>query len=67
LVVAIILYKDEGTLAEIGYAAALGKPVIIFDPRKLLQNAFVESICKKIVHSTEDLINNIFILMKTSK
>lgn len=67
LVVAILLYKDEGTIAEIGYAAALGKPVIVYDPFKLIHNAFVENISKKIAYSSEDLINSIFLLMNFSK
>ncbi len=67
LIVAIIIYKDEGTIAEIGYAAALGKPVIVYDPFKLIHNAFVENISKKITYSPEDLINSIFLLMNSNE
>lgn len=63
LLVAIMLFKDEGTIAEIGYAAALGKPIIIYDPKKMINNAFVENISKKIVFTIDDLINSIFIIM----
>ena len=63
LIIAIILYKDEGTIAEIGYASALGKPVIVYDPLKLIDNTFIENISKKMIYSINDLINEVFILM----
>ena len=63
IILAIILSKDEGTIAEIGYASALGKPVIIHDPFKLIENAFVENIAIKITYSLEDLINAVYFSM----
>jgi nucleoside 2-deoxyribosyltransferase len=40
-VFAVPLYRDPGTLVEIGMAIAMGKPVITFDPRNENNNTMV--------------------------
>ncbi|MEO5324007.1 nucleoside 2-deoxyribosyltransferase, partial [Mesorhizobium sp. CC13] len=54
LVLAVPLFRDPGTLVEVGMAIAMGKPVITFDPRKENGNTMV--ICGSNVYS-EDLDN----------
>jgi nucleoside 2-deoxyribosyltransferase len=41
LVFAVPLSRDAGTLAEVGYALALGMPVVTFDPRNENNNTII--------------------------
>lgn len=59
-VFAVPLYRDPGTLVEIGMAIAMGKPVVTYDPRKENNNTMV--VGGSVVYSStlDDCLNGMF-------
>lgn len=60
LMIAILLYNDQGTLVEIGTYQAKGKPVILYDPYKKLDNMFLKHSCSYYCNTVSDVINTVF-------
>jgi nucleoside 2-deoxyribosyltransferase/sugar/nucleoside kinase (ribokinase family) len=44
ILVAALLYNDPGTLVEIGLAAAMQKPVIVYDPYRIAENLMLRKL-----------------------
>lgn len=60
VLIAVILYDDPGTYVEIGYMAKSGKPVILFDPYKQVNNLFLKKSANYIVHSMTEVIDTVY-------
>ncbi|MGL1933139.1 MAG: nucleoside 2-deoxyribosyltransferase [Desulfotalea sp.] len=65
--IAVLLYNDQGTLVEIGMAKEKGIPVIVFDPRKILDNLFLEMTADKITSTATQTIEAVFSLLGKQK
>lgn len=63
LLVAVLLYNDPGTLVEVGWMAAKGRPTILFDPNFLATNLFLKHTVNAVCHNLGELIDNIYILL----
>lgn len=63
LVFAIPLSKDPGTLVEIGYALAINKPVIVYDPLNENDNTMVIGGANAYSDSLDIALNNTFIIL----
>lgn len=64
LLIVVLLNEDPGTLVELGYAAGLGKPVLVYDPYKLARNPMVTQMPKLVSDSLEIIINEVFLLAR---
>lgn len=60
LMIAILLYNDQGTLVEIGNYQATEKPIILYDPYMKLDNMFLKHACTYCCNSMGDVINAVF-------
>lgn len=58
--IAIYEFDDPGTLIEIGVAAGLGIPVIVFDPFDQADNLMVTSLPKAVVNDLDTLLVELF-------
>lgn len=63
MMIATLLYNDQGTLVEIGYYQAKGKPVILYDPYKKLDNLFLKNSCVHYCNELSQVIEAVFIEM----
>lgn len=63
MMIATLLYNDQGTLVEIGYYQAKGKPVILYDPYKKLNNLFLKNACAYYCNEISQVIEAVFIEM----
>lgn len=63
LMIAILLYNDQGTLVEIGMAKSKGMPVIVYDPRKIINNLFLEILPDKVTSDAEETISTVFSIL----
>ncbi|MDF2842037.1 MAG: hypothetical protein K0R00_463 [Herbinix sp.] len=61
ILVAVLLYNDQGTLTEIGMFKQMGKPVIIYDPDKIVNNMFLENSCDYYCTDISKVIKSIFL------
>ena len=59
-VFAVPLKRDPGTLVEVGYAIALGKPVVTFDPRHENRNTMVMAGSQVYSDDLDICINGLF-------
>jgi nucleoside 2-deoxyribosyltransferase len=62
MLVAVLLYNDPGTLIEIGYAAAKGKPVLVYDPHNIAENCMLTELPTLISTDLDEIISEIFII-----
>lgn len=61
ILVAIMVDNDPGMFSEIGYFACLKKPIILFDPNRLLENSFVKNCISVTTHSLDELLIELFL------
>jgi nucleoside 2-deoxyribosyltransferase len=62
MVVAVMLFNDPGTICEIGLAAGLGIPVIVYDPKGLVSNPMVAECPKLVSSSLDEVIGEVFVV-----
>jgi nucleoside 2-deoxyribosyltransferase len=60
MVVAVLPYDDPGTLIEIGLAASLGKPVLVFVPRPMPDNLMLLHVPRLVTQKLDELIDGVF-------
>lgn len=58
--IASLLYNDQGTLVEIGMYSAINKPIILYDPFRLLDNLFLKYSCSFYCQTKSEVINAVF-------
>lgn len=61
LMIATLLYNDQGTLVEIGNYQANGKPIILYDPYMKLENMFLKYSCTHYCNKMSQVIDAVFI------
>lgn len=61
ILIATFLYNDQGTIAEIGMFYQMGKPVIIYDPYKLVENMFLKNSCNFYCTTISETVNSVFL------
>lgn len=61
LMIATLLYNDQGTLVEIGNYQAKGKPIILYDPYLKLDNMFLKNSCTHYCNTKSQVIDAVFI------
>ena len=61
--IALPLTDDPGTFAELGWFANTGKPVILFDPKKRIDNLFARNVVSRVCHSRTKVIDALFELL----
>ncbi len=60
LMIASLLYNDQGTLVEIGMFNAMKKPIIVYDPTRILNNLFLKYSCDYYCQRKSEVINAVF-------
>lgn len=60
LLIAVMLFNDQGTLVEIGVAKERGMPVIVYDPRHIVDNLFLEMLPNVITSTPNETIEAVF-------
>ena len=63
LVIAVLLYNDQGTLVEIGMAKALNIPIIVYDPYNLVNNMFLENSVDFVSSNLDEILNKTYYLI----
>ena len=63
IMIAVLLYNDQGTLIEIGKYQEADKPVILFDPYKKINNMFFRHSISAYCTSQSQVINKLFEIM----
>lgn len=63
IMIAILLYNDQGTLVEIGNYQANGKPVILYDPYSKLDNMFLKNVCTRYCKTKSEVIDAVFTIV----
>lgn len=61
IMIATLLYNDQGTLVEIGNYQANGKPIILYDPYLKLDNMFLKNSCAYYCKTKSQVIDAVFI------
>lgn len=61
IMIATLLYNDQGTLVEIGNYQANGKPIILYDPYIKLNNMFLKNSCAYYCNTKSQVIDAVFI------
>jgi nucleoside 2-deoxyribosyltransferase len=61
IMVAVLPFDDPGTLIEIGWAAALGRPVIVYDPDGRASNVMLTELPTLVAVRLDDVIAEVFI------
>lgn len=61
ILIGVLLYSDQGTLTEIGMFYEMGKPVIIYDPYRLVNNMFLRNSCQYYCNTISDTVNAVFL------
>lgn len=61
LMIATLLYNDQGTLVEIGNYQANRKPIILYDPYMKLNNMFLKNSCTYYCNTKSQVIDAVFI------
>lgn len=61
IVVAILLYHDPGTIAEIGIAAERGLPVLVYDPNKIATNCMLTQLPTIVSSDLDEIVSEVFI------
>lgn len=60
IMIATLLYNDQGTLVEIGNYQANGKPIILYDPYLKLDNMFLKNSCTYYCKTKSQVIDAVF-------
>jgi len=60
IMIATLLYNDQGTLVEIGNYQANGKPIILYDPYLKLDNMFLKNSCTYYCETKSQVIDAVF-------
>lgn len=60
LLVAVILDSDPGTLIELGLAAGMGKPTIVYDPHGLASNVMLLCLPNAVCKTLDELMSAVF-------
>lgn len=60
ILVAVLMDADPGTLIEIGLAAGMGKPAILFDPLGLANNVMLECAPTEVCSTLDGLVSAVF-------
>jgi nucleoside 2-deoxyribosyltransferase len=60
IMIATLLYNDQGTLVEIGNYQANGKPIILYDPYMKLDNMFLKNSCTYYCNTKSQVIDAVF-------
>lgn len=60
IMIATLLYNDQGTLVEIGNYYANGKPIILYDPYLKLDNMFLKNSCTYYCITKSQVIDAVF-------
>lgn len=60
LMIATLLYNDQGTLVEIGNYQACGKKIILYDPYMKLDNMFLKKSCAYYCNTKNEVIDAVF-------
>jgi nucleoside 2-deoxyribosyltransferase len=60
IVIGVIVYDDPGTLLEIGYSIAKGKPTLIFDPDRKINNCILENLPQLVTDNLDKIISAVF-------
>lgn len=60
IMIATLLYNDQGTLVEIGNYQANGKPIIFYDPYLKLDNMFLKNSCTYYCKTKSQVIDAVF-------
>ena len=60
IMIATLLYNDQGTLVEIGNYQASGKPIILYDPYLKLDNMFLKNSCTYYCKTKSQVIDAVF-------
>ena len=63
LMIATLLYNDQGTLVEIGNYQANKKPIILFDPYKKMDNMFLKNSCEFYCSNVSEVVDVVFQLI----
>lgn len=63
LMIATLLYNDQGTLVEIGNYQASEKPIILYDPYKKMNNMFLKNSCAFYCNNVSEVVNAVFQLI----
>ena len=58
IMIAVLLYNDQGTLVEIGKYHEVGKSIILFDPYEKLNNMFLKHVCSYYCKETNERRNS---------
>ena len=61
IMIATLLYNDQGTLVVIGNYQANGKPIILYDPYLKLDNMFLKNSCTYYCKTKSQVIDAVFI------
>jgi len=61
VLVAVMANHDPGMYAEIGFFTYLKRPIILFDPNRILNNSFVEKCISTTVRTVDELLVEIFV------
>ena len=61
IMIAVLLYNDQGTLVEIGKYFAEGKSIILYDPYQKLDNMFLKYSCTHYCTTKSQVIDKVFI------
>lgn len=61
LMIATLLYNDQGTLVEVGNYQANGKVVILYDPYQKLNNMFLKNACTYYCIKKSQVVDAVFI------
>jgi nucleoside 2-deoxyribosyltransferase len=57
-------YDDAGTAMEVGYAYALGKPIIVYNPEKNMQNLMISDSLHAYIEEEHELLTYNFETMQ---
>ena len=64
IMIAVLLYNDQGTLTEIGKYHEAGKPIVLFDPYKKLNNMFLKHIVTCYCNTNSQVIDKVFEIIR---
>lgn len=58
--VAVLLHDDPGTIAEVGWSVARGKPVVLYDPHARAENLMLTHLPDNVVRTLNDLVAAVY-------
>ena len=61
IMIAVLLYNDQGTLVEIGNYQASNKPIILYDPYMKVDNLFLKNACIHYCNTNSQVVDAVFI------